>query len=1137
MFLKNYSKKVFQIKNISTILIGTILISVCFLLSSFSINQDAVSEFNSGGIKASTITTGDSVHLKLSLAASSSPVATNYEKNTTFISQIYPSNFPFVAVKLSWEEANKKGSNIAIAVRFKEEKGNWSPWQDVQEDNDLIGDKIIETYSEGFLSKQSLILTAPSIAIQYRVILSTVDGTTTPFVRSMTFHYIDAASSSDQDSALSLEREIITEPLAKIQEPQARLTFGTGSINIIPRAQWGADESWRLSSYFGEGEDDSIVSEEPTGNIADDAGVKNGENLSFQELYPQEFELTKTITKDVQNQKLYWPLEYAKNIQKIVIHHTASTPNLADPAASVRAIYYYHAITRGWGDIGYNYLIDPEGNIYEGRYGGDGVVGGHSRGYNTGSIGIALIGNYQDSEVPYAVLDSLTKLIVAKADLFKINIAGFSSFRGEVIPNLVGHRDVGSTACPGKKVYDLLGVLKKIAATNAELIISSGLGSEDLNFEPFAFSNVNDYVAINLKPEASTTIELKLKNTGQEAWNNQTYLIVNQNPAAESLIHLEKTGVNAKGVAMMKESMVKPGEIATFQIKAQAYLVGGFQALELTPIFNGTKKTAHYLTLPLYISTPTLSYQLVKFGAPGARVKAGTTFTVVVQIKNTGNVNWYRENMYSLKMGTASPRDRTSGFLANGGNRYGSLKDEVVVPGAIGTFELSLMAPKRPGYYVEYMQPVIDNAGWLEGGLIQFAMSVYDDQTQALFMQRSDAKIFSPGEVQAGWVELKNIGNQTWKQTGGSNKVVVGVIKHPSIGVELPTLGQFEVKPGKTARLNFKVTAPKTPGNYAILLRPRLATGQNLMPKPIYFTFSVQGNIQNQPANLDQELIRLKLSYDESQNSHPQISANNDFNIVLNGTVFQAIKSGEKVEISNLESRYQLKQGGNVWIVDDYPRFVPKTSETIMEIVNYDHSPAWNQNLNDNLYRGTLEVRLENNNLIIINELPMVDYLAGLAEVANSDPQEKVKTIAVLARTYARYYLSGQEVKFSGKPYDGTDNPDEFQKYLGYGYELRSPNMRKAVIDTKGEIVTYQGKLIKTPYFSASPGYTLSAKEVWGWENTPYLIGVKDSCSASTFSGHGVGLSGCGATILANQGQTYRQIIKYYYTGVEVEVK
>lgn len=86
-------------------------------------------------------------------------------------------------------------------------------------------------------------------------------------------------------------------------------------------------------------------------------------------------------------------------------------------------------------------------------------------------------------------------------------------------------------------------------------------------------------------------------------------------------------------------------------------------------------------------------------------------------------------------------------------------------------------------------------------------------------------------------------------------------------------------------------------------------------------------------------------------------------------------------------------------------------------------------------------------------------------------------------------------------------------------------------------VVTYNGQVVITPYFSESDGVaTKNAKDVWGWTNTPWLVSVPDTyCESSAFSGHGVGLSGCGATVMAEMGETFEDIIKYYYTGVKVE--
>ena len=94
---------------------------------------------------------------------------------------------------------------------------------------------------------------------------------------------------------------------------------------------------------------------------------------------------------------------YAPSLQLAIVHHTAgsNTYTRAQSAAIVRAIEIYHVKGNGWNDIGYNFLVDKYGQVFEGRYGGidRNVVGAHAEGFNTGSVGIALLGNY-DSAAP-----------------------------------------------------------------------------------------------------------------------------------------------------------------------------------------------------------------------------------------------------------------------------------------------------------------------------------------------------------------------------------------------------------------------------------------------------------------------------------------------------------------------------------------------------------------------------------------------------------------------------------------------------------------------------------------------------------------------------------------------------------------
>jgi hypothetical protein len=201
---------------------------------------------------------------------------------------------------------------------------------------------------------------------------------------------------------------------------------------VVPRSGWGADESLRFDS---------------------------GGN----EIWPPAF----------------W------QIQKLIVHHTATQNNDPDPAATIRAIYYYHAVTQGWGDIGYNFLVDESGNVYEGRHSrtyapgeaptgedlsGNGVTGAHAQGYNSGTVGIALLGTLTGRDTTPQARDALERLLAWKADAHGLDPQGESLYTNPVsglqvtFPNIAGHRDVNATECPGNAFYATLPTIRSDVA-------------------------------------------------------------------------------------------------------------------------------------------------------------------------------------------------------------------------------------------------------------------------------------------------------------------------------------------------------------------------------------------------------------------------------------------------------------------------------------------------------------------------------------------------------------------------------------------------------------------------------------------------------------------------------------------------
>ena len=177
-----------------------------------------------------------------------------------------------------------------------------------------------------------------------------------------------------------------------------------------------------------------------------------------------------------------WDPDYA-SAGHVVVHHTAGTNNYSagQSASIVRGIYYYHAVTLDWGDIGYNFLIDKYGTVFEGRSGslaapaGRMSVGAHARGVNTGTMGLSMMGDYSSVSPSDAQLSSVGKMagwFLRRAGITDANgWAGLNVWTTEryqagstiSMPRILGHRDVGYTSCPGNVGYSKLGTIRTIA--------------------------------------------------------------------------------------------------------------------------------------------------------------------------------------------------------------------------------------------------------------------------------------------------------------------------------------------------------------------------------------------------------------------------------------------------------------------------------------------------------------------------------------------------------------------------------------------------------------------------------------------------------------------------------------------------
>ncbi|MEU1159371.1 peptidoglycan recognition protein [Streptomyces sp. NPDC005921] len=170
---------------------------------------------------------------------------------------------------------------------------------------------------------------------------------------------------------------------------------------------------------------------------------------------------------------------YTGKIKAAFVHHTASGNGYTCSQAPsvIRSIYRYHVVSMGWRDIGYNFLVDKCGTIYEGRAGGvaKAVRGAHTLGFNNNSMGIAVIGTYGSHKPSAAAVTAVAKLTAWKLGLFGANPKGktyLKSGGGNLYPKgknvrlnvISGHRDGYATECPGAKLYAKLGSARTSSA-------------------------------------------------------------------------------------------------------------------------------------------------------------------------------------------------------------------------------------------------------------------------------------------------------------------------------------------------------------------------------------------------------------------------------------------------------------------------------------------------------------------------------------------------------------------------------------------------------------------------------------------------------------------------------------------------
>ena len=179
---------------------------------------------------------------------------------------------------------------------------------------------------------------------------------------------------------------------------------------------------------------------------------------------------------------------YTEPVKAATVHHTAGSNNYSAAQAPgvVRGIWQYHAVTRGWGDIGYNALVDKYGNIYEGRAGGldRAVEGAHVGAFNKHTFGVSMMGDYSTATPTQEALKAMGEIIGWKAAVSKFDPTGssylqanfnfggskYKAGQGATFPNINAHRDFHYNDCPGDNLYAQMDTIRNYAKSKYDQI-------------------------------------------------------------------------------------------------------------------------------------------------------------------------------------------------------------------------------------------------------------------------------------------------------------------------------------------------------------------------------------------------------------------------------------------------------------------------------------------------------------------------------------------------------------------------------------------------------------------------------------------------------------------------------------------
>ncbi len=800
---------------------------------------------------------------------------------------------------------------------------------------------------------------------------------------------------------------------------------------------------------------------------------------------------------------IYYP------ISRIIIHDSACQVYLPNgsrnincnsyeqnPVALIQSIYRYHVLNKEYKDIGYNFIISWDGKIFEGRYGGNTIVGDHyyqensCQDYNVGSIGILLLANLEAEEPSQEMYQSLNRLVAwlsmgnsLNADILKkdnfvwqynsqIDPTGDHSCdlnNGNIVslprgPALVYYQSLGLAASYHLNMKNLREDSVKLAKSFAEYLYK---GDSATIWE----------IKGGSKKEGSKigARVITINNDQLEYFSQEQIPKINDN----DLIKL----YGRDNIYLVKNGVLR--EILSYQI---------FQAWNLE---KSKVKEVDFYNVQNYTLGQPLSY------LPGTLVKT-LNDTKVYLVDEKGALSHISSLKLFEKLGfqwknVLTIGDREKEMLSEekkmlfptGSLIKGSDKTVYVVASR------ALKAIREMSIFNAY------NFNWDD------VISLPDQDLQFYahglpLTYPDNVLLTSPGDKSVYFI--KNGRRHLIK-----NNALIAILEKEKISlISIPReeLARYPLSinlEGKEDMIRFNKLVDSVVNDY-------LEIGKQ--------------------ANSPQEFSLIRIGIDKlSDDSQLTINASEDYNISL---------SDKPIIEKEAEDPYVIQ----IKDINDKIRFSSKKGNVIFSVNSARDSEMAKNPLTR--YRGALEVIKETSEnkpdeYWLINELFLEDYLYGVYFDGEDEISPELrKALAVANRSYAWYYINTRG-RYKNKFFH-LMKEEENLKYGGYNFE--TSQSIDALESTKGEALVYRGAPACIVYSLDSCGLSRDARVLWGsfYRNFPYLWGgIKDPqgtvhrYNCYDERDHGVGMSIAGAATLASQGKNYFDILEYYYPGTRLD--